>query len=192
MKKKIIFLALTLFSVYLKAQISVDNAGVSVDKEYHHQLSCTANTESENFSVLVKWKRLNVYDPDGRAPYKKNSFAYEINNLNTKEVWKDSYADFIYKNAYIVNTDLALKFDGVFFMYKRLGTISKTASIDFERQNSQLLLKNIKLKAGETFQNPKDYCNPPTRLCGSKPIYTAPVILDVVFENSSCEYSEIN
>lgn len=192
MKTKIIFLAVTLLSVILKAQMSVDNPGMFVDKEYHHQLSCVANTSSENFTVLVQWKSLHGHHSDGRAPYIKQSFAYEIKNLNTQKIWKDSYSDFFSEDAFIINNDSVLKLDGDFFIYKRLGTISKSANINFEKESSQFLLKIIKLRAGETFKNPIDHCNPPTRLCGSGPIYVVPTILDVVFENSSCEYSEIN
>lgn len=190
MKTKIIFLTTTLVCMSLKAQMSVDNPGLSVDKGYHQQLTCLASTETEKFSVLVQWKSLHEHHSDGRAPYLKQSFAYEIKNLNTQETWKDSYAHFFSENAKITNSDSILKFSGNFFMYKRFGVISRSANIDFEKQNAQFSIKNIKLTAADTYGIPKNYCNPPTRLCGSEPIYIAPTILDIVFENSSCEYSE--
>lgn len=176
--------------ISLKAQMSVDNPVITVDNEYHHQLACLASTKTENFSVLVQWKSLHAHHSDGRAPYLKQSFAYEIINLNTQETWKDSYSQFFSENTQIANSDSILKFSGNFFMYKRLGVISRSANIDFEKQNSQVLIKNIKLTAGETYENTKNYCNPPTRLCGSEPVYIAPTTLDIVFDNSSCEYSE--
>lgn len=192
MKTKIIFLAATLVCINLKAQMSVDNPVMYVDNQYHHQLSCLASTETENFSVLVQWKSLHGHHSDGRAPYLKQSFVYEVKNLNTLQQWKGSYSQFFSENTQITNNEKFLNFSGDFFMYKRLGTIAHSADILFIKDGGQYLLDNLKITAKETFTNPKNFCSPPTRLCGSLPSEEpATVLIESKFVTSSCHYKNL-
>ncbi len=158
--------------------MSVENPVVSVDKSYDHQLFCLANTETENFEVLIQWKILQKHFPGGRAPTFEQSFSYEIKNLNSQQLWKDSFTDFFSDHTDITQTNDKFNLQGHFFMYKRVGTISRTTNINFIKNEAEFKLNQLKLSAVETFSN-------------INPIEPEETILDVVFENSKCEYSEI-
>lgn len=188
---KTIFLITTLLSLQLKADIPVENPVETVDKEYQHQLTCKAVSQNQEYELLLKWKKIKAQDQLGRAPQFNEGFGFQIKNLSTLQIWSDNYEDFISEHTTINENDTELTLSGSFFMFKRLGTISKTSELAFVKQDSTYQLFILKMTASETFKNPIDYCNPPTRLCGSHSQHKPKVIKDLVFENSVCEYQKL-
>lgn len=189
MNTKIFFLAT--FLIFTAAD-AVENEVVNVEKDYDHQILCTANNGADDFEVSVKWKKLVMHVPDGRAPVFKSGFQYLIKNLTNEKQWNGDYDNFFTEHSQIEDSLQVLTLSGQFFMYKRLGTISHTTDIAFNKVAGQYLLDSLKLTTKETFTNPKDFCNPPTRLCGSEPWdEPATVLIETKFLTSSCEYTSL-
>lgn len=187
MKTILIFLVLALAAFHAKAAPAVENTAASVDK-YQHELICQAQSGGENYLLTVKWKNLRM--ATGRAPYFSQAFSYELQNLNDGSAWAGDYQDFFSENVNISDNG-GLSLLGTFFMYKRLGTLSHSAFLEFVKDGQEYHPVSLQLTAGETFESPKDYCNPPTRLCGSEPVAPEKIVLQVEFTESACQYNAL-
>ncbi len=188
MKTKLIFTIAATLLLQSKSVFAVDNTVEAVEKEYQHELICQASTETEDFELNLKWEVLHMHLPDGRAPQIRKEFKYELKNLTTGTVVQDTYGNFFGEHADINISDTALHAVGQFFMYKRLGYIQNETDILLDHDGAgNYFLSHFVNKAVETFKNPKDYCNPPTRLCGSEPPLPEPkTVLTLKFVKSAC------
>lgn len=189
MKTKLIFLALTALVFQSANVFAVENAVGGVDKDYQHELICQASTETEDFELNLKWSILYIHLPDGRAPQVKKEFKYELKNLTANTAIGAHFGNFFGDYADISDVGPGLHVAGKFFMYKRLGYREEKTDIVLDKDSAgQYSLNSLQNKAIETFQNPKDYCNPPTRLCGSEPPLPEPkIVLNLIFKNSTCQ-----
>lgn len=168
---------------------AVENAVGLVEKEYQHELICQASSETENYELNLKWSIEYMHVPDRRAPLIKEEFNYELKNTGTGAVVEDTYGNFFSEHADIKATADTLHAVGSFFMYKRLGYIQKKTDIFLVHDGAGgYTLKSFVNKHVDSYENPKDYCNPPTRLCGSEPPFPAKSsVLSLQFVQSSCQ-----
>lgn len=187
MKK--VFLITIILSLQLKAELSVENQVGGVDKGHQHQLICKAVTENQEYELNVKWtNKFQMHNPLGRTLHIDQGMYYEIKNVGTGEVWTRNYWNSFYNHVSIYDSTYNLKLNGSFNMHKRIGRASETSELHFEKQNTKFNLLSIKISGLETFDT-SGYCDVPvSKLCGSEPINNEKVILDLVFEESSCEY----
>lgn len=189
MKTVFVFLILALIALNVKAAPAVEKPLVSGDN-YQHQLTCQAfsPTDSEMYQVNVKWKV--TYIPTGRAPSQKHAFTYEILNIASGQTWSRDYQDFFHENATVTNSQ-SLKLEGHFFMYKRLGTLSHGAILEFAKLNGGYQLQNLLLSAQETYENPIFDCEPYSKHCDDHSIAPKETVLQLEFSDSQCEYTAL-
>jgi len=189
MKTKLIFLAFAVLIFQTANVFAVENAVIVVDKEYQHELICQASAETESFELNLKWSVQYMHVPDGRAPLIKKEFKYELANLTTGTVMQGTYGNFFSEHANIKATDEALHVVGSLFFYKRLGYIREKTDIQLDHDGAgNYHLNYFGNKSIDSFENPKDYCNPPTRLCGSEPPFPANAkVISYKFVTSTCQ-----
>ncbi|MGZ3690201.1 MAG: hypothetical protein ACXVAX_01785 [Pseudobdellovibrio sp.] len=176
MKKKLILLIATLTTIQSKSALAVDNPLGSVEKEYQHELICEGVSRNEAYKLTIQW------NPN-------SEFQYELKNVDQNSVTQDSYQDFFGEHESVTQSDKKLQFSGNFNMWKRLGYIAKTTNINLNVESGVYSLESLKNTYLETFNNPKNWCNPPTRLCGSEPISQdpEPQVTELKFEHSQCQ-----
>ncbi|MEK6627511.1 MAG: hypothetical protein AABY53_02705 [Bdellovibrionota bacterium] len=190
---KTVFLVIVLVATQLKAQTSGDKLGGVVDKGYQHQLMCKAVAGNQEYELQLQWKnKLTHHDPPGRAPFRDEGFSYELKKVATGQIWVGGYNN--YFNERIIITDLLgqLNLSGYYHMFKRIGEMSNTTELALDKKENNFYLTQMILTAGQTyFDNYKDYCDVPvSKLCGVVPPYRK-VVLDLSFENSTCEYIDL-
>lgn len=189
MKTKLIFFALAGLIFQTKNVFAVENTVEAVEKEYQHELICQASTENENFELNFKWEILYMHIPDGRAPQVKKEFAYELKNLTTGQVLKGHYGGYFVGHANIVSDSDSLHAVGSYMFYKRLGYRRDKTDILLSHDGAGgYALKNFIYKSVDSIENPDDFCNPPTRLCGAEPPFPQDsFVVSLTFVSSACE-----
>ena len=178
MKKKLVLLIATLVTIQSRNAMAVDNPLGNVDKEYQHELICEGVSQNENYKLTIQWN------------FEKGSeFQYKLQNVTQNTTVQDSYENFFSEHNSITQSEDQLQFSGTFNMWKRLGYITKTTNINLSFSSGVYALGSLKNTYLETFSNPKDWCNPPTRLCGSEPIThdPEPQVTELKFEQSQCQ-----
>ena len=191
MKTVIVFLILALTAWNAKAALDVEKPVVT-GENYQHQLVCQALSDAagESFHVSVKWKATHSAN-GGRAPYTHYAFSYEILNAQNGQTWSGDYADFFNESATVVNGE-TLQFNGNFFMYKRLGTLSRSAFLEFAKPNGGTYqLQKILLTARETYENPIYECEPMSKHCDFGTVAPKEKVLELEFSDSQCEYNAL-
>jgi hypothetical protein len=189
MKTKLIFLALAVLIFQTANVFAVENTVATVEKQYQHELICQASTETEDFELNLKWSVEYMHVPDGRAPLIKKEFKFELSNLTAGTSIQDTYGNFFGEHADIKATDEALHAVGSLFFYKRLGYIQKKTDILLDHDGAgNYYLNYFVNKSIDSYENPKDYCNPPTRLCGSEPPFPSKTtVTSHKFVTSTCQ-----
>lgn len=186
MKTVVVFLVLALTAWNAKAALDVEKP-VTSGENYQHQLVCTAQTPAgEIFNLTAKWK--TKVTPTGRAPIITHAFEYAVVNSLSGQIWSGNYRDSF--GEYVqISDDEILKLHGQFFMYKRLGTLSDSATLLFAKQNAAYQLQKIVLTSKETFGDPVFDCNPYSKLCNdSGALGPDETILHLEFSDSNCVY----
>lgn len=196
MKRKLILLMATLTVLEAKAvQVvdnsleSVENQVINVNNKYQNEIICEGVMNNENYILKINWNKLFMHEPDGRAPLIKSEFKFVLKNLNQNKVIEDSYAHFFGERSLIKESESTITFSGHFHMFKRLGQIFKNTEIEINKINENESLISFVNSYTETFTNPRDWCNPPSKLCGLEPIGVNPedmVKTEIIMEKAAC------